>query len=1150
MLSINTLKDFVYYWNNLSENLEDGNLLAALGHWFVHSFQFLIESLTHFDWLKSISYIPLFVPAFPSTDFTWIFENQSTYLPFISQENGIIPFFGPFLLGLCNSLFLCLPLSCSWLLAIRRGLIQGKYAGFCAGVGTMLANWLFLGSVLFGWRWAIMPTILFGPIPYVVGLAFMWFLIVDQLATKESLAVVLPNRKKQLSLILLINFCFAWVEEGCVFGYMGRLSFGPEPTFFEPVLGLPSNLANFQTFFYWAGIGIGGLLLSIFIAWISFNTRLLVLPWWREKNPYWLPQMNQIALTLALGVGISAFPSHGAELFFLSPTGMYPMDSLTEKTNKLKPFWHNQGRDSLKRKYHGSLGKTSRDMTLGIDFIGFDRASYKSHPTHRMYALPFEDSNFGGDFVDNSRYSRWHARNWIKKRYDKRPWIVKARKKIYDLLGGKDLISKPKGDIVEYMQNFNKRAQIKATNEILTNQGERLLVPFERKQFREPLTSTFFWSTRRFELQEKMLKRPPIRRQWDKSLLLEEKDLLGNTTLKNEEQTANGFVGINPSQGKEKPNNILTKQLSQPSVPSFVKSESDKRFSTNLFPFSVGPFIRFRAPYPQSTVLKNKTYAVCFNEPNLAFKFVIWQPSQLQVRVFRSWNRKGKAYTNKLYRGLLATDIDMFLNRYPKEQRQTLLHNKQLSLYAVKRALESYTGTVRAYQDIVSPAAFKLFFKDSKSFADKTYKHQFKGTYERVSQLFALRTLPKVNISGRPTLAYDINLYKPLSGNRLSFLHEEAIPRNTFLNKKAGESFSSEEDKNLSLKGNSTSSAHSFSVERYPFPTLVESSAPFYLGTDPFKKRVVITARTLPRIFAGRQFVTSSKRQIRRKTGQERYLSVWEKYTSWPVQNEHLLTRQGAWRSPSVFLKVLESKNDREKEMTTSLTTKQKEDLTQILQHSKFTTETDKSVLENLKDHYSVNPSLAKKVFSLKLSPELIEQIKEKELRAKAEQEQAERKKEDINSTLEEGTPVTLKEFLEYKSQSLERWPEWQGWHTITQTSDSRRKIPKLIQDRFVWALPGIVVRGQEVTKKGFSEYNIGPAQKPFSFEKGFALRNRARIGGYKWPGTVKFERKQNPVLPLTKLLRGELSWKTIKQELLKNQTSFSSKSPTESPKE
>lgn len=71
--------------------------------------------------------------------------------------------------GFMNSLFLAAPVSVPQLLWLRHLLIMGWYRATAAAFGVILAHALFLGLVLFGWEWLLIPWFYLEPVTILVG---------------------------------------------------------------------------------------------------------------------------------------------------------------------------------------------------------------------------------------------------------------------------------------------------------------------------------------------------------------------------------------------------------------------------------------------------------------------------------------------------------------------------------------------------------------------------------------------------------------------------------------------------------------------------------------------------------------------------------------------------------------------------------------------------------------------------------------------------------------------------------------------------------------------------------------------------------------------------------------------------------------------
>jgi len=114
------------------------------------------------------------------------------------------------------------------------------------------------------------------------------------------------------------------------------------------------------------------------------------------------------------------------------------------------------------------------------------------------------------------------------------------------------------------------------------------------------------------------------------------------------------------------------------------------------------------------------------------------QPTRLEI------NLKNRYYSSYLYKGLLNIDIDLFLKRQPSDYY--LNAHQEFDLYSKREKLMKYYDSLRWYTnaDQEQWLDFNYFFRGTKSFANKVYNQQFKGTLRTVSRLFALSEKPRV----------------------------------------------------------------------------------------------------------------------------------------------------------------------------------------------------------------------------------------------------------------------------------------------------------------------------------------------------------------------------------------------------------------------
>jgi hypothetical protein len=106
------------------------------------------------------------------------------------------------------------------------------------------------------------------------------------------------------------------------------------------------------------------------------------------------------------------------------------------------------------------------------------------------------------------------------------------------------------------------------------------------------------------------------------------------------------------------------------------------------------------------------------------------EPSTLEKRL------KRKFVENPLYPLLLRVDIDSFLNRQPK--MHSLSPGEEEALLLKRNILGQYYDTLRQYSQLQNSDYFQTLYHDSKSFANRVYNQQFKGTLKVVRRLFSI----------------------------------------------------------------------------------------------------------------------------------------------------------------------------------------------------------------------------------------------------------------------------------------------------------------------------------------------------------------------------------------------------------------------------
>ena len=192
---------------------------------------------------------------------------------------------------------------------------------------------------------------------------------------------------------------------------------------------------------------------------------------------------------------------------------------------------------------------------------------------------------------------------------------------------------------------------------------------------------------------------------------------------------------------------------------------------------------------------------------------------------------KQKYYSNPIYKNLLALDIDLFLNRQPASS--FLGGEHEFDLYEKRQILNSYYDSLRLYKDLPYSEKFDDFFNGTKSFTNKIYNQQFKGTLRSIRRLFSLSANSTDVISTKTSSLDSVLKYdQPLYENKFKFspYHEE-IPEIDFFYQQRS----------------SGSTMYNQYLTNFVGQFI---SKPVYAGWDENLRKFVITNKLLPRFYA------------------------------------------------------------------------------------------------------------------------------------------------------------------------------------------------------------------------------------------------------------------------------------------------------------
>ena len=255
---------------------------------------------------------------------------------------------------------------------------------------------------------------------------------------------------------------------------------------------------------------------------------------------------------------------------------------------------------------------------------------------------------------------------------------------------------------------------------------------------------------------------------------------------------------------------------------------------------------------------------------------------------------KNHYYSNAVYQNFLKFEIDSLLKRQPKTFR--LSGENESDLYEKRLLLTSYYDSLRDYSKLPYSETFDDFFDGSKTFANKVYNQQFKGTLRTVRRLFSVTPETEIpdltqeievsHIKEEPVLKFDQPLYKFNPKDNYFGLHEEL--------------------------GEVTFDTPSKSVTPFISEFIIK---PLYAGWDEKSRKFVITNKLLARNVAGYKVnISADKSKKFKNTGNEKEKSKPQKikFTTWPLIIEKLF--ESNTQSSTSYVTLYEGKFNPENE--------------------------------------------------------------------------------------------------------------------------------------------------------------------------------------------------------------------------------------------
>lgn len=405
---------------------------AILTYLILTGKDFLWGLLT-FKWLQNVTSLPLIVPEISNAMLSEIsvldgyFHNAFSFLETpISYGNQNTLFYGieKFSIGLINSLFLCLPTSTAHIITLRRFIMQGLEAGYLAGLGTLAGNILWIGSIVFGLRFIVIPWLSLDILRYALGFLLLVKYMWDSYSERR---VVLEDLSKWK--IFLLNFLLAFTEQATIYPFLSNLSIGSDATILESFPTGSFGEYTFIHFCYLIGLVIGGLSLLQLSCWFWENPAFNIYMWAMSslKLTTTVSQkfVNLCFLYLTMFFAVSNLSYFGLDYAVTNPLGFVHEDRLIEQKTLLETsFLNTKASDRNTRRNRGRHGRRERWKRRVRRYRTFDASLY-DQGVYDLFTI--EDLNYGFDRFWLRRKIRNHR---VRFRFFPGPWMRSFKKQL------------------------------------------------------------------------------------------------------------------------------------------------------------------------------------------------------------------------------------------------------------------------------------------------------------------------------------------------------------------------------------------------------------------------------------------------------------------------------------------------------------------------------------------------------------------------------------------------------------------------------------------------------------------------------------------------------------------------------------------------
>lgn len=509
---VTSIKDYIEVVHKLVET-NNSNIFelttysdfGAILSYFIISIKELFITFISLKWLQNIVSLPLIIPDIASAMISEIsvldgyFHNSFTFLETpISYGNQNVMLYGieKFSIGLLNSIFLCLPTSTAHIITLRRFLMQGLEAGYLAGLGTLAGNVLWIGSIVFGLRFLVIPWLSFDILRYGLGFLLLAKYMWDTYNEKK---VVLEDLSK--GKIFLLNFLLSFTEQATLYPFLNNLSIGSDTTILE---SFPTNSFSEYLFIhtlYLGGLIIGGLSLLQFTCWFLENPAFNLYMWSISSLKLTTISqkfLNVLFLYLTMFFAISNLSYFGLDYLVTNPLGFVYEDRIIDQKSLFETgFLNSKASDRNTRRNRGRHGRRERWKRRVRRYRTFDASLY-DQGVYDLFTI--EDLNYGFDRFWLRRKIRNHR---VRFRFFPGPWMRSFKKQL-----ARPRLESFMGPRVEFFRILFEQAYHPEFHEFRDSKNGELKE--KRSKLIEKNTSqlsTSFYSDKSLKLQSENLKK-------------------------------------------------------------------------------------------------------------------------------------------------------------------------------------------------------------------------------------------------------------------------------------------------------------------------------------------------------------------------------------------------------------------------------------------------------------------------------------------------------------------------------------------------------------------------------------------------------------------------------------------------------------------